>query len=803
MIFNTNNCHIFVKHSSTSVFSYFQWNGKTEVLWNKYQIKESDFRTKTMSFTSPQYIDLTTGVYCVLISSPYHENFSGVILSNDYDENTGLYSYQCQDWSRFYQSKFEAILFKQTIYHTLRYLITRGGLSGTKVHTSKNLKNWKNTISGLRNIELYDQKLLGNIVNTNPMKTKPQIIIRDKSYIEAIRDLTFGTIGYVDVWFNDKGIIQIEPLSRNDWYNTGLVLSTDEIMNRKFKFDTTNAITGAIVNGTGYSGGKYYSSTDLIGLDLSAFFGNISSSIGGSNETTTISNKSTTNSVKTTNTKKTTTSKNGNPYNNKKKNILVCADGGSSGFRSSIIKLLKKDGWNVTDLGTGPGTHSTSYNRLSSKYAVNLTIYNGADPATIAEPVTGWLKGKHEKYGVQLVQMFDTSSWTNPNGMKPYRYGDFSGYHCKKAWDDNYSHGKVDINNLGAWYKQHLKQVIHCCGPSPSEAYQQFKAGGYFAFKNEKSTSSTAKNTSKNNSSFNNTLNNTLLNKANSSNKIFEHARDYLSCKLTLPLGNPALKKVHTNQFLFTALPVEFDLANWTILAQKLSSSYNRYSGANYVNNRWYIEGLTIDVDIKGTAKMEFELNAFASSTSKFSEEYRNFTKAYTDAGNKSSSNNSSTKKTSNSVSNGNNTTLKGGQGSTIDNLVKKIIGNQTDPLKKAKLIHEWLRQNVRYSYYECVKYGNAENCYKHRGGLNCADTATLTCAMMLSAGLKAYVVHRTSCGGHFWCVIEINGKKYASDQTGNGSAWNTVWRSDGCGGRTGNGGYTSWNIKCGAKAYC
>ena len=63
---------------------------------------------------------------------------------------------------------------------------------------------------------------------------------------------------------------------------------------------------------------------------------------------------------------------------------------------------------------------------------------------------------------------------------------------------------------------------------------------------------------------------------------------------------------------------------------------------------------------------------------------------------------------------------------------------------------------------------------------MNCADTARLTASMMRSAGLKCYIVHRTYNGGHFWTIIEINGKKYASDQTGNGSAWNTVWAKSG-----------------------
>ena len=123
---------------------------------------------------------------------------------------------------------------------------------------------------------------------------------------------------------------------------------------------------------------------------------------------------------------------------------------------------------------------------------------------------------------------------------------------------------------------------------------------------------------------------------------------------------------------------------------------------------------------------------------------------------------------------------LAGGEGEEIDSLVKKIVGSETDELKKCKLIHDWLKSNVKYEYYECTRYNSPEKCLKNKGSLNCADTARLTRAMMASAGLKCYVVHRTYDGGHFWTVIEIGGKKYASDQTGSGSEFNTVWKRSG-----------------------
>jgi hypothetical protein len=130
--------------------------------------------------------------------------------------------------------------------------------------------------------------------------------------------------------------------------------------------------------------------------------------------------------------------------------------------------------------------------------------------------------------------------------------------------------------------------------------------------------------------------------------------------------------------------------------------------------------------------------------------------------------------------SGGSSSGLAGGEGKTIDDLVKKIVGNETNELKKCQLIHDWLKENVQYSSYECSNYHSAEECLNNCGHLNCADTARLTRAMMASAGLNCYVVHRTYNGGHFWTVIEIDGKKYASDQTGSGSDFNTVWKADG-----------------------
>ena len=279
-------------------------------------------------------------------------------------------------------------------------------------------------------------------------------------------------------------------------------------------------------------------------------------------------------------------------------------------------------------------------------------------------------------------------------------------------------------------------------------------------------------------------LEDSLLVAVNNANKklaeeeMFNSVRDLLTVKITVPLGDPNLKYLHTNMMITCKLSHIFDLENFDIIANAMNSSFSRYF--QYRQDKWYVESITINND---SSKMsaDIELNPFPSSYSSFSKNYKGYTDAFQNKG----AGGTETKKTETQTKSTNGY-CPGGQGATIDNLVKGICGNIADPLERCKAIHEWLRHNVIYAYYECSRYHTPENCYNNRSHINCADTAILTCSMMLSAGLTAYIVHRTYNGGHFWCIIEINGKKYASDQTGresagmSGSPFNSVWSTRG-----------------------
>ena len=233
---------------------------------------------------------------------------------------------------------------------------------------------------------------------------------------------------------------------------------------------------------------------------------------------------------------------------------------------------------------------------------------------------------------------------------------------------------------------------------------------------------------------------------------------EYLSLKMTLPLGNPALKNVHTNQFLWYDLPENFKLEYIKKISNELQNTKTRFS--QYEEGRWYINGVTIKND-KSNFEMDLDLSPFASSLTKYRDEYLSFVKAYNDAHKNTTSSSSSSTDTTKSTGN---SSLKGGEGTFIDDKVKEICGNETDELKKAKLIHNHIKSKQHYSSYSCSKYSSAETCYKNITHLNCADMARLTRAMMASAGLTCTVVHCWHGVGHFWVVLTINGTKYASD---------------------------------------
>jgi len=465
------------------------WKEAPELKYTKYNIKESDMRIKTATFTSPDYIDLTTGRYLILISSIYHENFSGFVLDVDYDEETGLYTYQCQDWSRSFISKFQSVITGQVpIYDLLIMYITQMNLWITKGSFSSKLKNKeREVLSGLKPLWRYDQSLYeGNLYKGNFFKQKPKMIIRDKSFIEAIRDLVFGSLGFYDVWFNDRGILQITPLSKTDWENTGLHLTTGSALKSTYKFSTTNAITRVVVNGQGTDAAKGYNLNDIPGhgeLNLALFFGNVSTSISDPVQKTETKTTTTNNSSNKNTTNKNNNVNTDNPYQTKRKEVWITIDNifGKSQDRKIMTDFaseVQKSGWKAHVVGVGPSyhyAHAPGYS-LSGKVnnAVWLVLYGGACAGTLYESATArWYRQPLVKRGSRTVVGFIHPPCGDiRKGGKYYHY-------LPRAHDDNFSPASFrGLNNPGKFLVD--RAIPWMYAKNGKDLAKKFLAGGDF-----------------------------------------------------------------------------------------------------------------------------------------------------------------------------------------------------------------------------------------------------------------------------------------------------------------------------------
>lgn len=433
-------------------------------------------RIKTATFTSPVYFDLTEGVMYIKIISNFHENFVGVILDVDYDEKKGLYKYQCQDWSRvysypvFYYSP-KGATHKTILYNTIKGILTNWQVSSKdffkegkyKKRWKKMDKEWGAIWSGLENdVEKYNQKYFkGNKYKGNAF-TKLLDIYAYGTAIEVIRNLVFSQLGYYDIYFNDRGILQIKPYSRTDWEKTGLHIKDDNYSELKLKFSTTNAVTS--VYGFNKETKTHHWQGSIGDLSLIEFFGEVGTHIDYSSST-----KETKKSTGNTNINK------DNPYGKNKK-IWIGADGGSGDFCQEIIKLLQKNGWSCHYSGEGANVHYTDLDTgVTGDYSVIAIVDNGFCCTTIKEAYVSFCKSgtpNLKRNGVRVMFMFDTRDWLHEN--KPYRYGDFNYHVFYTAYDD--PTGYCTSMNSTQFFKDW--NATYCCHPTAQGIVDQFLAGG-------------------------------------------------------------------------------------------------------------------------------------------------------------------------------------------------------------------------------------------------------------------------------------------------------------------------------------
>ena len=115
----------------------------------------------------------------------------------------------------------------------------------------------------------------------------------------------------------------------------------------------------------------------------------------------------------------------------------------------------------------------------------------------------------------------------------------------------------------------------------------------------------------------------------------------------------------------------------------------------------------------------------------------------------------------------------------SIDEAVKNAIKGKKDDLEKAKSIDGAFKDHVIYSYYSDCQHADDLDAAWEDATLNCADGANVLCAMFISAGLDAVIVHTD---GHYIVKLNIAGQTYYTDNAAADGSHTTrpfgeVWR--------------------------
>ena len=268
--------------------------------------------------------------------------------------------------------------------------------------------------------------------------------------------------------------------------------------------------------------------------------------------------------------------------------------------------------------------------------------------------------------------------------------------------------------------------------------------------------------------------------------KIVEHNRDYFKCDITIPLGNTALKKVHTNQFLFSSIPDTFNLVNWALIAKKLNANVNRYEG--YVKNRWYIESCDISVEAGGDAKMKLGLNAFASSYQTYTDGFKGMMDTYNQQTKQNTTSNngtSATQTTSNAVTTQTSVinsewVKKYSVPSVVVNKIKEIckVGNTQE--QNVKIWFNWMDKHIGYVGY--TDHQRSIQTVMSKGGGNCVDNSRTFRAGCHALGVKCNFVQGFSCcangecANHQWNKVYLNGKGITVDTGRSYASWGSHW---------------------------
>lgn len=457
-------------------------SNKLKISWRKaqllpfisYDIDEQDYREKTANIKTVYHLDLTAGTYIVLIVGK-HENFAGVILTEDYDNNNNTYTYKCKDFHVLYRDKFTKTYKKANGRRILTDLLTFNQIAQVKSSKAKEKKLEKDKVTGYpqKYLEMFSRQLNGMRPNSkyemknygaketfNPLtKQYKNQKIENQTLWDLIKAYTIGTGAFLDLYLNDYGTVMIEPFDIVNWRKPKYEI-TNIYNNMKFKSSTENIVTDVTIEGENYTtlditGGKY---------ELNDIFIQNVSSI-------TVEKKTTTKKENKTN----QTENKSFPYLCKNKEVWINMDlrtdySTDGSYLNDVCKELESLGWKVHNMGVGPSIHTDQSKFSQAHDGLWVTIDNGIDPAVLRELANSdWCAGTIARNGSIPCLFFvgiDKSRFTKGGGT-------YEGVGV--AWDDN---GNGMALSYPGGYLAECGVPWGFCGDSAREMAEKINNGG-------------------------------------------------------------------------------------------------------------------------------------------------------------------------------------------------------------------------------------------------------------------------------------------------------------------------------------
>ena len=634
-------------------------------------------------------------------------------------------------------------------------------------------------VAGLQPIDNYKQKLdeITKPVNNMAYKCPPSLSF-DRTIDKILNYAHYG--GNVDVWFDPSGLCHIDPIDLDKWLRRGIKLTHADLVQYKYGFDTTNIITGVAIKQNNSENNELVKQGNNW-EELKFYFGaNISLIDPITNQVATDTNNSTTgtgNGVVINS--KTGCRDNSGANIPKNMPIVISIDNiwgysADKQFMENVASRLRSQGYtDVRVSGVGPGYHNSDVERASPNTCC-LTIFGGYCACTFSD-YWGYLKSKI-KSGVRIVAGFtnmpnyhaNKPSSTNPNGTHLDKIT-----WLPKPWD--MSCGISGISNPGQKILDAGVNWVY--GDTAEELADNLAKGNSGGSTGTPSTNASQTTTVVDENA---TYNKALEEMANS-------VRDLLSFEIKVPLNSQIFKNLHTNMMLWTELPADFKLANLEKIF-KILPSFKVNRGVSYMENRWYVEQVKINMDNKGLFAT-IKLNPFPSSNSS----YGNAIKSYQDAYNQAF--NQPTTTTNTATASGGKGQARLGNDGTDTNSMRAMSGgcrgnagdnrNFDEAAKRGyaqegRKYYEWARKydsplalakalanRFQYEGYYNNKDANAEVTHNNGGTIycNCYDACRYVKCCFDAAGFDAVVITGSIYqGGHGWNAVKHNGRWYTFD---------------------------------------